>query len=87
MRIGLIARADSRGLGIQTKAFHDNMHPAKTLVVCASATKDISAQPLPIRTDWYPDARAIRGLPGAPDLDRFLDGVDAVYTAETQAAP
>jgi len=78
MKIGLIARADSRGLGIQTKAFHDQMRPAKTLVVDPP-----SQQPLPIRTDWYPDAHWVHGLPGAPDLDTFLDGLDAVYTAET----
>jgi len=77
-RIGLIARPDSRGLGIQTKGFHDNMAPDKTLVIDPP-----SQQPLPIRTDWYPGAQWIHGLPGAPDLDSFLDGLDVVYTAET----
>lgn len=77
-RIGLIARADSRGLGIQTKAFHDQMRPAKTLVVDCP-----SAQPLPIRRDWYPDATWVHGIPNADDFHRFLDGVDVVYTAET----
>jgi glycosyltransferase involved in cell wall biosynthesis len=78
MRIGLIARPDSRGLGIQTKAFHDQMHPVKTLVIDPP-----SQQPLPIRKDWYPDAHWVHGLPGAPDLDKFLQDLDAVYTAET----
>lgn len=83
MKLGVIARADARGLGIQTKAFHDNMSPAKTLVVCASESKRVSATPLPIRADWYPDARTCTGLPGVVDIEWLLDGIDAVYTAET----
>lgn len=78
MTIGLIARADARGLGIQTKAFHDHMRPAKTIVIDCP-----SAQPLPIRRDWYPDATWIHGLPTAADWRKWLDGLTAVYTAET----
>lgn len=78
LRIGLIARADSRGLGIQTKAFHDAMHPAKTMVVDCP-----SANPLPLRQDWYPDGTWIKGLPTAADFRRWLIGLDVVYTAET----
>lgn len=81
MRVGLIARADSRGLGIQTKAFHDQLHPAKTLVV--GADPRMSEMPLPIRTNWYPDAAIIRGWPTASHFEAFLDGLDTVYTAET----
>lgn len=82
MRLGLIARADSRGLGIQTKAFHDNMAPAKTLVVDCP-----SQQPLPVRRDWYPGAQWVNGLPSTPDIENFLDDLDAVYTAETGYTP
>jgi glycosyltransferase involved in cell wall biosynthesis len=78
VRIGLIARADARGLGVQTKAFHDQMHPARTLVVDCP-----SLHPLPIRTDWYPGATWVHGLPTADDLDVFCEGLDVVYTAET----
>jgi glycosyltransferase involved in cell wall biosynthesis len=78
MRLGLIARADSRGLGIQTKAFHDNLHPTKTMVVDCP-----SANPLPIRRDWYPGATWINGLPTVTDLRAWLAGLDVVYTAET----
>lgn len=81
-RIGLIARADSRGLGIQTKAFHDNMQPAKTLVVDCP-----SMQPLPIRYDWYPNATWVHGLPTPSDLAAFSDGLDVIYTAETGYSP
>lgn len=82
MRIGLIARADSRGLGIQTKAFYDNMHPAKTMVVDCPSLK-----PLPIRRDWYPDATWVHGLPSDLDFRAWLQDLDVVYTAETGYSP
>lgn len=78
MRLGLIARADARGLGIQTKAVFDNLHPAKTMVVDCP-----SAKPLPLRPDWFPEATWIHGLPCAADFRTWLDGLDVVYTAET----
>lgn len=78
MRIGLIARADSRGLGIQTKSFHDAMQPAKTMVVDCP-----SANPLPLRRDWYPGATWIHGLPTVEDFHVWLQDLDVVYTAET----
>lgn len=78
MRLGLIARADSRGLGIQTKAVHDQLHPARTMVIDCP-----SAKPLPIRHDWYPDATWITGLPTRQDIRKWLRGLDVVYTAET----
>lgn len=77
-RIGLIARADSRGLGIQTHEFYRHMQPAKTMVIDCP-----SAKPLPLRRDWYPDATWINGLPKERDFIDWLPGLDAVYTAET----
>lgn len=82
MRVGLIARADSRGLGIQTKAFYDRMEPCKTLVVDCP-----SAQPLPVRRDWYPNGSWTTGIPSMPDIESFLEDVDVVYTAETGYTP
>lgn len=78
MRIGLIARADSRGLGVQCKGFHDALHPDATMVVDCP-----SVNPLPLRRDWYPKATWIRGLPSASDFRKWLDGLSVVYTAET----
>jgi glycosyltransferase involved in cell wall biosynthesis len=78
VRLGLIARADARGLGIQTKAVYDNLRPVKTLVVDCP-----SAKPLPLRRDWYPDATWVHGLPTAQDFRTWLQGLDVVYTAET----
>lgn len=78
MRLGLIARADSRGLGVQTKAAFDNLHPVKTMVVDCPSVK-----PLPLRRDWYPGATWIKGLPTVGDFRVWLQDLDVVYTAET----
>lgn len=82
MRLGLIARADSRGLGNQTRAYHDNLHPVKTMVVDCPSMK-----PLPIRKDWYPSSTWINGLPTPRDWQRWLQGVDVVLSAETFYGP
>lgn len=82
MRVGLIARADNRGLGQQTWAFYRNMQPAKTMVVNCP-----SEQPLVNHFDRFPDATIINGYPGIDDITSFLDGLDAVYTAETSYNP
>jgi hypothetical protein len=76
--IGLIARADNRGLGQQTWAFHRNMEPARTMVVDCP-----SAQPLELHMERFPGAYIVRGLPTRDDFHRFLDGLTGLYTAET----
>jgi glycosyltransferase involved in cell wall biosynthesis len=78
MRLGLIARADNRGLGQQTWAVQRNLHPAKTMVVDCD-----SAQPLDLHLERFPKAYIVRGLPSAYEYQHFVDGLDAVYTAET----
>jgi glycosyltransferase involved in cell wall biosynthesis len=78
MRLGLIARADNRGLGQQTWAVQRNLHPAKTMVVDCP-----SMQPLQLHTERFPGAHIVRGLPTEVDYAQFLDGLDVVYTAET----
>lgn len=79
---GLIARADNRGLGQQTWAVHRNLKPAKTLVVDCP-----SMQPLKTRFDRFPDATVIHGIPDRNQIREFLDGLTAVYTAETGYTP
>lgn len=78
MNLGLIARADNRGLGIQTHEFYRNMSPAKTMVVDCD-----SAMPLPMYLDRYPNAMVVHRIPNTGDIREFLDGLDAVFTAET----
>lgn len=77
-RLGLIARADNRGLGQQTWAVYRNLQPAKTLVVDCPSEK-----PLQLRLERFPDAQVCHGFPTSEDIKRFIDGVDVVYTAET----
>lgn len=78
MRVGLIARADNRGLGQQCWGFYRAMQPAKTMVIDCP-----SAKPLPLHLDRFPHATVIHGLPAAQDFQQWLQGLDVVYTAET----
>lgn len=85
MKVGLIARAEDRGLGVMTWAFHRNMKPAKTLVIA----------PLPEiqrgftqHHERYEGAGVYRAAWGGGPLDEslvrdFLDGLDVLYSAET----
>jgi glycosyltransferase involved in cell wall biosynthesis len=84
MKIGLIARAENRGLGILTWEFFRHVSPAKTLVVNPG--------------DPWPHERYFDRYPGAEVVDRqsannnrvidgFLAGLDVIYTAETPYLP
>ncbi len=81
-RVGLIARADNRGLGHLTWEFHRALAPAATLVVDLG---DLS--PFPNHLDRYPGA-TVAGWGGVEFDDErlvrsWLEGLDVVYTAET----
>lgn len=77
MNIGLVARSDNTGLGVQTKGFYDHMHPAKTMVVDISALNHNKQYP-----ERYPGAMFIKGFPTNNDVDAFLQGLDCVFVAE-----
>ena len=77
-RLGLIARADNTGLGIQTKEFYDHMKPTKTLVVDISALTGYAND-----FSRYPDATIAQGF----EVDNavykeFLKDLDVVFTVE-----
>lgn len=83
-RVGLLARADNRGLGILTWAFYRNVRPEQTLVVDVGAATVFDQQ-----FDRYPDGTVAEW---DPQTGRFRDEtlvrdwlstVDVVYTAET----
>lgn len=83
MKLGLIARADNSGLGMQTWEFYRHMEPEKTMVVDISKLNG-NKQYL----DRYPhNAEVIHGIPTAPDIDKFLDGLDVVFIAEAAYNP
>lgn len=82
-RLGLIARADHRGLGVQTYELWRHLQPAKTMVVRMGR-----ATPFREHTEQYPDAlvadfdsRTGR-LPDAA-MDWLTTDVDVILTAET----
>lgn len=83
MRLGLIARADDRGLGVLTWEFHRHLAPASTLVVREPGAEARGFLP---HLDRYPGAAVVTydqgTLPEQPTRD-WLDGLDVVYSAET----
>lgn len=78
MRLGLIARANNSGLGVQTHEFYRHMAPVKTLVVDWQ-----SERPLTKRLDRFPDATVIDHAPTATECLEFLQDLDVVFTCET----
>jgi glycosyltransferase involved in cell wall biosynthesis len=82
MRVGLIARAEDRGLGTMSRDFYRHMQPDKTLVVIPAGVRHAH---LASHLDWYPDSTVI-GYDGELDrrkVDEWLEGLDVVYAAET----
>lgn len=78
MKLGLIARADNSGLGMQTWEFYRHMEPAKTMVVDISKMNGNKQFP-----ERYPErATFVRGIPTPNDIDEFLEGLDCVFVAE-----
>jgi hypothetical protein len=82
VKVGLIARAEDRGLGIQTWEFHRHMAPDRTLLVDMG---DL-ARGFAMHPERYPDATvapfANGQLPQRLVRD-WLAGLDVVFTAET----
>jgi glycosyltransferase involved in cell wall biosynthesis len=78
MRLGLVARADNSGLGMQTWEFYRHMHPDKTMVVDISHLNGNQVFP-----DRYPDGIFIKGFPRAEQIDNFLEDLDCLFVAES----
>jgi glycosyltransferase involved in cell wall biosynthesis len=84
MKIGLIARADNRGIGQTTWEFQRHMSPHRTLLIDGSVISSAFTQHL----DRYPASSTIvhrydhSGIPLATQRE-FLDGLDVVYLVET----
>lgn len=87
LRIGLIARADDRGLGHQTWEMYRHLHPARTLVVRVPASEAAGFAP---RLDRFAaddtvtvcDLGADGGLPPAA-VAWLVAGCDVIVSAET----
>jgi hypothetical protein len=84
MRVGLIARADHRGLGIQTHELYEHMPVDEVLLVDARGPHG----DFPMFPEWYPGATLARYDVNTHTLDEtlvrdWLTTVDVVYSAET----
>jgi len=77
MKLGLIARMDRSGLGVQTKALHDMLKPYRTLVVDSTPFNGREQQP-----EWYPGAMVSHGMISDELAREFLTGLDIVITCE-----
>lgn len=77
MRLGLIARADNSGLGMQTWEFYRHMKPQKTMVVDISHLNGNRIFP-----ERYPDGLFVAGFPSNQQIDIFLQDLDVVFVAE-----
>jgi glycosyltransferase involved in cell wall biosynthesis len=78
VKIGLVARADNGGLGVQTWEIYKHLKPFKTMVVDISELNTYEQH-----NDRYPDGIFIKGFPRPNEIDDFLNGLDAVMTVET----
>lgn len=84
MKLGLIARADNSGLGMQTLEFYRHMKPDKTMVVDISKYNG---------NRQYPDRYSgegvtfITGFPQDADIVKFLTDLDVVFIAEASYNP
>lgn len=85
-KVGLIARADNRGIGFQTFEFWRHMKPDRTMVVMLNDPpwpEDIGRYPgdnvFPMAPKWH--ARHFEFNEKA--TRRFLDGLDVVFAVET----
>lgn len=83
MRVGLIARGEDRGLGIQSWEWARHMRPDRVLLVDPGEL----GRGFEIHHDRYPGATVAawdgRHFADATAVRQWLHGVDVVYTAET----
>lgn len=88
MRIGLLARADYTGLGIQTYDFYRHVQPDKTLVIDLShlngQRNNLAKYPgaAVLRYTPYPDT-SITHPDAVEPINEFLEDLDLVFTCET----
>ncbi len=89
IRIGLIARADQSGLGIQSAEFYRHMPVDQVLLIDVGHLHNDTTHTNK-RTDYslYRNPMVCRGwLPNNGQLQRFTDSVDVVFTCETTYSP
>lgn len=82
MKVGLVARAEDRGLGIMCWEAYRHLQPDRTLVVDMGVLAGGFAPHL----DRYPDALVVPFIDGVlpePEVRDWIKGLDVVLTCET----
>jgi len=90
MRIGLIARADNTGLGIQSKGFFDHI-PCKALVIDCGLLADQQTEILKLHMDRFPGQKVYQMQPGhritggipLEIMEEFIKDIDILFAMET----
>jgi glycosyltransferase involved in cell wall biosynthesis len=87
VKLGLIARHDLGGLAVQTWEFYAHMHPDKVMLIdvseFANEGEDCNKFRCPTHHYQNVDVHVKGWEPSPAQFEDFLDGLDAVYTAET----
>lgn len=86
-RLGLVARADNGGLGVQTWSFARRMKPEKVLIVHTEHTTRGKADVSRFDFDYGPEVRAIPSSPRKGDAAWLMEGIDTLWTAECWYGP
>lgn len=86
MKLGLIARADNGGLGAQTWEAWRHLRPERTLLIDMAEHGRGECQPDRFRGD-FGLVYIVRGYPEDRHVEKFVDGLDAVFTCETFYSP
>lgn len=75
MKLGIIARCDRSGLGVQSLEHVRHLNPDKVLAVKIGAYEQFP--------EWYPEAVVVQDTPSVEVIKEFLAGLDICLTFET----
>lgn len=81
LNIGIIAYSTSTGLGYQTLDYCNHLNPAKILLIDLSSLNGMEQHP-----EWYnkfPHVILCSGFPTMEIIEKFLQGLDLIFMAET----
>ena len=77
--IGLIAFANSGGIGIQTKRLYDMLKPERVMIVDSTGFSKNKQ----LNLHWYPEGSQVtKGFPRNCDILEFIEGLDSVIAVE-----
>lgn len=81
-RLGLIARADNTGLGIQTHDLYKFLQPHRTYIIDLTKINAEMGKQTALFMERYPDGIIIDGFPTPEAMDFMLDDIDVLFTVE-----